>query len=139
MRRHELFQVTAPANTPKTAPVEVLTNFAPGELLNVRLKIPRGHASLTGIQIALAHQQVIPNTAGAWILGDSDQHDFTLTEQPESGAWSVFVYNTDRRAHYWQVSFEVEDARRRAGNERTIPAPLAPARIYDAALRERVR
>lgn len=101
----ETFQVTCPANRAKANPLEVSVAFQPAEVETVTIRWPAGHASKTGIGIAVAHQIVIPNTAGGYIVGDNMERHYPLVRMPHTGAWSVFLYNTDVNAHYWQIEF----------------------------------
>lgn len=104
-----MFDVTAPAGTPRTAPVEVMTSWLPGELVGVEIVVPDGHNGLTGIVLALAHSPVMPRTAGAFIIGNDDVVSFDTIGYPDSGAWSAFVYNTDIFDHTFHVRYEVAD------------------------------
>lgn len=121
--RVEVFDVAAPAGTAKAAPLEVPTNFQAGELVRVRIVIPDGHNGLTGIQLAVAHAQAIPYTAGAWIVGNDDDVAFEAIGYPNSGAWSAFVYNADIFQHVFHVRYEVADF---AYISRTVVAPAVP-------------
>ena len=107
--RLERFDVTAPAGTVATAAIEVPTSWLPGELVGVLLDIPDGHNGLTGIQLALAHQPVIPRTAGAWIIGNDEHLELDTIGYLNTGAWSAFVYNTDIFDHAFHVTFLVAD------------------------------
>lgn len=101
----EVFQVTCPAGTAKASAIEVDISFDPAEVEVIEIHWPAGHASKTGIALALAHQVVIPNTRGNYILGNDQTRLYNTQKYPHTGHWSAFVYNTDVYDHYWQVSF----------------------------------
>jgi hypothetical protein len=105
--RHEHFQVTCAANVTPAAPVETLLSMTPGVPIMASVRIAPGHVGLTGFRLAFAHQQVIPWTAGAWVIGDSYTHTYDLDEYGDSGAWSLYCYNSDALAHLWLVEFKV--------------------------------
>lgn len=121
--RVEIFDVTAPAATPKAAPLEVATPWQQGDLVGVEIVIPAGHAGLTGLRLAAAHAQVLPYTAGAWIVGNDEKIEWELASYITTGAWSAFVYNSDVVDHTFHVRYRVADFA--LTGQRTEPAPLA--------------
>jgi hypothetical protein len=131
--RHALFQVTCPANTPKATPVEVITTWPPGELLSIEVHIPAGHGGKTGIQIAAAHQPLIPDTPGAWIVGNNLTRHYATRKFPNTGAWSAWLYNTDLSAHYWQITFDIDEIVEGAHYPRTFTQPIPVHHIHEHA------
>lgn len=119
----EVFDVTAPANTPKAAPLEVLTPWQQGELVGVQIVIPDGHSGLTGIFLAVAHSRVIPYTADAWIVGNDEVIDWDTAHYLNTGAWSAFVYNVDLIDHAFHLRYLVADLNLSVA----APAPAAIA------------
>lgn len=103
----EAFAVVAPAGTLRSAPLEVQTNFGVGTVTRIEIDVPDGHAGLTGIYLALAHGRMLPRTQGAFITANDAHLGWDLIRQPDSGAWSAFVYNTDVFAHTFYVRFSV--------------------------------
>jgi hypothetical protein len=133
-RRVELETISCPENTPQATPVEVLTPFDPGIVVKVTIVIPDGHAGLTGITLAVAHQPIIPKNrravAGeAWkyLEGNDEVIPFDLDGYPESGAWSAWLYNTDEVPHSWQIRFEVDEYAQPVAIATT--SPLSPTEI----------
>lgn len=124
--RVEQFAVTIPPGTPQAAPLETLTPWNPGELIGVRIRIPKGHSFLTGMQLLVAHARAIPTTEGSWITGDDDELDTDLLGQLNTGAWSVLGYNTDIYPHTFYVSYFVLDFTHLSpgADEAPIPTPL---------------
>lgn len=107
--RIEVFQVTTPAGTLEASPLETDTSWSPGTLVRIEVRIPDGHAGLTGIAFAVAHGQVIPATFKTFITGNRTELGWDLTGQLDSGAWSTFTYNTDIFAHTHEVHYFVLD------------------------------
>lgn len=134
MLLHPHFQITCPAGTPASAPIEVLTTLDPSEPVECRVLVPRGHSYTTGFRLALAHQQVVPDTTGQWVLGDASEHVYDLRGHVNSGAWSFFLYNTDpQHDHFWQVHFKVEPLRR--VRHTRVRGVVDPTKIYAAGAR----
>lgn len=107
--RVEAFDFLVPAGTPKAAPLELPTPWNAGELAGVEVFIPDGHNGTTGLRIAFAHQPVIPRTEGAWIIGNDEKIDWPLTGYGNSGAWSLYGYNSDLFDHTFHVRYLVAD------------------------------
>lgn len=106
----ELRQATCPANTPQATPLEVDVSFPAGKVVGIGLVIPWGHAFLTGLAIAQAHQIVIPRTGASWFTSDDERLTFDYNDQLMSGGWSVFTYNTDIvNPHSWYLRFYVQE------------------------------
>lgn len=129
MRVHT-FLPTCPANTQSTSPVEVSTSFPDGLALNVEIVIPLGHRGITGLQLALAHQSIIPYGKGQWLIDENARLTYDLSEHPESGAYSVWLFNTDFVAHQWVVRFRVEDRVRTRRPQQLTEVPIED--IYKA-------
>lgn len=107
--RVEVFEVTVPAGTPKSAPVEVDASFPDGELSRAEILFPDGCAGLVGVRLALGGGQAIPTTRDAWLVGNDETLGYDLTGQPNNGAWSVVGYNLDVYPHTVHVRFLVTD------------------------------
>lgn len=107
--RIEVFNVTTAAGTSSSSPHETDTSWQPGILVRLEVRIPAGHAGLTGIMFAVAHGQVIPATFGTFITGNDSELGWDLTGQLDSGAWSTFTYNTDVFDHTHEVRYFVLD------------------------------
>jgi hypothetical protein len=106
--------LTVPAGTAASSPLVLDVSFAAGVVTAVQIVIPDGHAGFTGLQIAQAHQQVIPIGSGQWIIGNDDKIDWDVDDQLDNGNWQLIGYNTDIFPHTFYVRFLV--------NEITLPA-----------------
>ena len=133
--RVELRQASCPANTPQSTPVEVDVSFTPGRVVGLGLVIPWGHAYLTGLAIAQAHQIVIPRTGGSWFVSDDERFTFDYHDQIWSGQWSVFLYNTDEaNDHTWYLRFFIQELT--PTQEAQATQALTPAALQDVAATE---
>lgn len=103
----ESFTVVAPASTTKANPLEVLTAFRVATVTRIEIDVPDGHAGQTGIFLAVAHGRVLPRTAGSFLVANDSHLGWDVFEQPNSGAWSAFVYNTDLFDHSFYVRYSV--------------------------------
>lgn len=141
--RVEIFDVECPPATLPAAPLEVAVNFDPGLVEKVWVVIPDGHAGITGIILAVAHEPVVPfnrrvSPTAAWrfIEGNDESIPFDLTGYPDSGQWSVWLFNEDANAHQWQLRFEVNELRHAEPELSTGPAPIATTASGEAATPE---
>lgn len=129
-QRIEIAKVTCPAGIAQANAIEVPIVFNVGIVRAVRVVIPPGHAGLTGIALAQAHQTVIPIKGTAWIIGDNRSPRFPLENYLDVTGWSAFVYNTDGAyQHSWNLEFELDEIA-----APTVPgtAPIAVGDIYSA-------
>ena len=125
--RVEVFDVTCPASTPDTDPVEVVFDAAPGILRKATIIIPDGHAGLTGIALGYGHNAVIPRTTGAYISSNDEHIPFDLTNYPAGPVWSAFVCNNDTIDHAWEVIMEFDEIP--TGTNTSNQTPIPPAAI----------
>lgn len=122
--RVNVADVTCPASTPATAPVEVfLVQFPPGIPRKITIVIPAGHSGMTGIALGYGHQPVIPDNAGAFISGDDDVVHLELTSYPAGPQWSAFLCNNDLEPHSWQVRFEFDEIKGVVPDVEIVPVP----------------
>lgn len=99
------FVVTIPANTPLTAPVTTAVSFPPRTVTGVHWKVPPGPSGLMGWRLTMNNGLPVVPIGGGWIITDDDSDTWTLTGQPDSGAWEVTGYNTDIYDHAVYVDF----------------------------------
>jgi hypothetical protein len=122
--RVEAKTLTVPAGTASSAPLSGDVSFDPGVLVGVEIDIPDGHSGLTGLRVATAHQQLLPFTAGDWLIGNDESLEWALHSMPDTGNWQLIGYNTDVFAHTFYVRFLVSDLAGVAGASVLAP-PLA--------------
>jgi hypothetical protein len=120
--RVETFDVLVPAGTPKAAPLETLTPWNPGELVGLEVGVPDGPNGTVGFRVALAHSPVIPRTEGAWIVANAETLSWPLAAYGNTGAWSVFAYNSDIFDHVLHVRYLVADFASLPASPAELPA-----------------
>lgn len=90
-------KVTAPANTPATAPVEELVRVTKGVVTQVQVQIPGGHMGLTGAQVWRGASQVWPSNPDGYFEGDRAflewEEDYLIEDEPLE--LRVLLWNTD--------------------------------------------
>jgi hypothetical protein len=125
--RVEAFKVTVAAGVAQAAPAATDISFNPGEVVGIEIDIPDGHSGLTGLQIASAHQPIIPFTAGAFLIGNDDKIEWTMQGLPDTGNWQALCFNTDRFPHSFYIRFLVVELQRYAATYE--PAALPPLQL----------
>lgn len=123
--RIEIFTITCPPGTAQSSPQQTDLTIDPGRVDRIDLRIPPGHAFITGIAIASAHQILIPNKGAAWIFGDDDREVYDTESYPDTGSWQAFTFNADTvNAHTWQVKFHVTELEVRRPPRVIRPIPI---------------
>lgn len=102
------YSVTVPAETPQTAPLESDLSFPGGDVERIDIRIPPGHAGLTGFQLAQGHQAVIPINDGEFIVGDQESFSWPIDGFIDSGDWQFIAYNVDRFEHTFYVRLLIQ-------------------------------
>lgn len=102
--------VTSPANTPATAPTEVLARLQKGVVTAVSLQIPQGCMGLARAQVWRGASQLWPSTPGAYFKGDGAAiewaEDYELDDEPLSLRLRVWNID-DTYAHTLTFRFAV--------------------------------
>lgn len=105
-------QVTAPINTPASAPVVVRQQMSSSSISSIIIRIPYGHAYLTGIRILdNKGAPILPdrNSNTNWIVGDSadvERRSPVTMDGPIYGI-QVQAYNTDDTfPHSWYIDLD---------------------------------
>lgn len=107
--RVESKKATIPAGTSALAPVTIALTFDDGRVDQLDILIPPGPSGLVGFAIVHSQQQIIPYTAGDWIIGDDEKLPWPLENFPTGGKWSLRGYNTDVYDHTIYVRFLITD------------------------------
>jgi len=125
--------VTAPANTPASDPVEETVRVTKGWINQVQVQIPGGQVGLTGAQVWRGTSQVWPSNPGSYFKGDrlvlTWPEDYEMADEPLE--LRVRVWNTDTdHAHTVTFRFamlglaEAEERRGLAGMLRRMAEAL---------------
>jgi hypothetical protein len=110
------FTVSAPANTPETAPVKETLRLKSGMITKISVKIPSGHAGLAHLGIFDGETMIMPWGEDQWIQGDDEEivwePDYILPSEPavlEARAWN----EDDTYTHEFPIRVWVEPPERR--------------------------
>ncbi|MGH3571176.1 MAG: hypothetical protein ACRDUW_05005 [Pseudonocardiaceae bacterium] len=105
-RRYVPLDVTTAATTfPDTSPQTTDPALGDVWMYKIELRIPSGHAGLTGIAITYAGVTIVPWSANlAWILGDNDYLTFDVNDEVGQSL-RVVTYNDDVISHTHHLRF----------------------------------
>lgn len=96
---------TSPAGTPATSPTITDVGISTAYIWRVEVRIPPGHAGMTGIALVDSGAFLIPFSQGAaaWLVGDDDLLVYPLGKETGTNL-QLWSYNTSADyAHGWQV------------------------------------
>jgi hypothetical protein len=119
------FDLTIPAATPQSAPVQLVARLQRGVITRVRLKIPPGVAAVALTQVYRANFQVWPSNPGGALTGDGEvlewREQYVVDDVPVDfilRGWSPSA----RFAHTltWQFEMQTLDQARAAGETPTL-------------------
>lgn len=110
--------VTIPAGTPQSAPIATPLVWPDGIVRVIEMDIPPGPSGLVGFYIAHSGTQLIPETAGQFIVSDNRFFSWPVEDFPDGGKWSVVGYNLDVYPHSIQFHFLIDNLPDR------VPAPV---------------
>ena len=96
-----------PDNTPSTAPLSITVPISTVMLWRMEVRIPPGHAGLTGIALFDSGSPVIPwATSGTpWIIGDDDLLEYPYNKELGASITLVYYNTSTHYTHGWQVRF----------------------------------
>lgn len=118
------FPVTIPANTAILAPVMVQASLGISILTEIRVVIPPGPAGLVGFVINSGGSQTYPETNNTWFIFDDYVYDQEVSNQINSGQWSITAYNLDVFPHTLQFYFYTNDVAYAPGPDLSAPVSL---------------
>jgi len=108
------FSITAPANTPKTAPATKELRLKEGVITKISVLIPPGHAALAHLAIYDGETQIMPWGEDQWLEGDDEtvpwEPDYELPSEParlEARAWN----EDDTYPHTFYIRIWVDPAK----------------------------
>jgi len=102
--------IVAPSITiiPNIQPANaIFTDLSLGDCVVRRITVtfPPGPMGNVGVIITMNQTPIFPNSFGDFAVFDDYIWDFTVTNQPTTGKWGIFLYNTDTLSHTIQVIF----------------------------------
>jgi hypothetical protein len=83
--------------------------FPQGEVVQIEVGIPKGHCSLTTMNITYGDGQVVPATLGQSIVGDDVTYTYDINTAVTGSQWEAGLFNGDIYAHSWSVTFFVDE------------------------------
>lgn len=113
-REVQRFSAVIPAGTAKASPVQINFPMPPRVIERIEIVVPPGPRGEVGFQLGSGPVQVIPTTPGQFVVTDNEIINWPLTDQFNSGAWSMLAYNTGTYNHSLEVRFHVN----------LVPAPV---------------
>lgn len=99
-------EIQTPGGTTAASPK--VTTFSIGDwwLHEIQLRIPPGHAGLTGINVSDSGSFILPWTETVdWIIGDNDYVEFSVGDEVTTNL-VVTTYNTDFWPHTHYLRFK---------------------------------
>lgn len=107
-REVQAFQVTIPAGTAKASPQTTALTMPARIVREVEVLVPPGPRGNVGFQLAMAGNQLLPYTAGTFLVTDNEVLRWPLEGYPDSGAWQLIAYNTGIFDHTLYLRFLVD-------------------------------
>lgn len=99
------FDVTIPSGTRPSAPLVTPTVMDTLVIDHIRWTFPPGCQGMVGIQIGAREIAILPTNPAFWFVRSGDSAGYDLTEQHDTGDWSVIGYNSGAFNHTIQVEF----------------------------------
>jgi hypothetical protein len=106
--RIEKFTVTAASGTVAPGDFTAL-DFTDGIMTRIEVKIPDGHAGLTGIRIFYGNQQVLPRTGPGFLRGNATTYATDVDNLPSGSGWQARVFNEGYIDHSWELVLELDE------------------------------
>jgi hypothetical protein len=121
--RWEVVTVTAGAGA--TASGNIAFSLPVGEVVEVKVVVPAGHANKTEIALYYAVNQIIPKKPGAVIKGNDRTYSFDVANYPVGAGWTFIATNNGTVSHSWHLHFGIDEIEA-AVPELALPLVLFP-------------
>lgn len=102
------FQVTIPPGTPQSAPFRQNVTLPDRKVDSLEITVPPGPSGAMGFAVTSRGVNIIPVTAGTYIVTDDRHITWPLTDLPTSGDWQVSGYNVGVWPHTVYLEFLVD-------------------------------
>jgi hypothetical protein len=122
-----------PAGTTEAAPQVTPWLIVQGHLKQVRVKVPAGHAGLTGYRIVYQDQQIAPWSNYFWWTTDNDTDTWQWGDEIMATGLAFQAFNTDTVPHVFWCLAEIWPTVEPAPAGYNDYAPLSdvqPATLY---------
>lgn len=104
----KVFNIIAPAGNGSTTPVETQIPLGLSDVVNCIITWPSGCCGLVGVALLAAESWAFPVQQGTYMAYDDFKYAFGISNQIETGDWSVSIYNADYYAHTIQITLEYD-------------------------------
>lgn len=118
------FSLTVPANTPIANPATFNTNIGLSDVQDILITVPPGCAGLVGFSIYAGGSPAYPRDFNTWFIFDDFTYDQEVSNQIDSGQWSVVAYNLDTYAHTINFYFRYNYVTISPGNSFSMPVSV---------------
>lgn len=97
------------------------TPLGPSRVSRILITWPAGCGGLVGMQVQASGGFAFPNQPGQFLLFDDYTYDLEVSNQTDTGNWSLFGFNRDSIEHEISIVYEYNYLR---GN--TVASSLTP-------------
>lgn len=118
---------TVPAGTPQDSPVSSKWVTEDNVIDNIELEVPPGHNGLTGIRIVKGGVNLIPWSAGTWIVANDYSRVFPVGAYMPTGDLTIQGYNTGAYPHTFYLRMSVSDYNPAVQQAQVSAGPAVPA------------
>ena len=108
-QRIEAPTITVPSGTAIVTPQVTALSLRDAIVERIEIVVPPGPSGLVGFAIFHSGQQVIPFTAGQWVVADNQRFDWNIERFPTGDKWQVQAYNTDVYNHTLYFFFHLQE------------------------------
>lgn len=99
--------VTVPPGTLPSNPQVTPWVTEDNVIVSIELEVPPGHNGLTGIRIAKGGNQILPFSAGTWIIANDYVHTYELRDQLPTSDMAIQAYNQGAYTHTFYLRMSV--------------------------------
>jgi hypothetical protein len=108
-RRVEAPSLLVPAATSPNAPVQVLLYAQRAIITQIEFMLPPGPSGLVGFSLWHSSAQIIPKTAGQWIVANNETIRWNIDDMSPWPDWHLKAYNADVYPHTIYVRLLLDD------------------------------
>jgi hypothetical protein len=125
--------VTVPPGTPSSAPQSTKWVTENNTIVDIELEVPPGHNGLTGIRIVKGDVQLIPWSAGTFIVANDYTRVFAVGAYIPTTDMTIQAYNTGAYPHTFYLRMTIEDYNPPVSTSVPSPSDAIPADSVTAA------
>lgn len=118
------FLIDVPANGSPSNIFIYNMPLGPSDVQRILITWPPGVSGLVPVQIMAGEQAAFPRLPGTFFVFDNYTYSFDVSNQINSGQWSMATYNLDTQVHNIQVVFEFNFLRGQQASDGSLPISL---------------